>query len=467
MGLRIAILLAVIGALALGGAIAFFAVPKRRGPRVAVLATVAAVLIVAALVVFLAPIAGATQAPVSPNLSLYLTGQICESAPPTFNATCGSGPQTLLNLRAIDGSTRWSAPASISQSTESSAFIGEPVLRDGVLYAIRGGAAPSDPAATLLALRATDGGEIWHTALDSTPLSIQVADGQVYVLLKYQENASLVRVFSTRDGAPAQYFTLPIMAGFTVSDGLIIACDTYLFSGSSTSANFSAWHASDGALAWSETLPVGAQTGPSAVPCALGIGGDVIYSAPYQGDAVSAVRLSDGRPLWTASLGFVAALRLSNDHLIAVSTPSPYAAKFGQPAPDAEMVTALALTDGHSLWQREFAAGPVHGPYTAGFIAVDDEHAYVSTSSALRSLRLGDGAMQWERKNSQSDGQFYGRPTVTQKTIFVSYGYDYGFEAGPVIRSPQSGHILALNTATGEPYWSVSVYSTGFALGEA
>ena len=63
MGLRIAILLAVIGGLALSGAIAFFAVPNRRGPRVAVVATVAGVLIVATLAVFLAPISRAAQAP--------------------------------------------------------------------------------------------------------------------------------------------------------------------------------------------------------------------------------------------------------------------------------------------------------------------------------------------------------------------------------------------------------------------
>ena len=63
MGLRIAILLAVIGGLALIGAIAFFAVPNRRGPRVAVVGTVAGVLVVATLAVFLAPISSVTRRP--------------------------------------------------------------------------------------------------------------------------------------------------------------------------------------------------------------------------------------------------------------------------------------------------------------------------------------------------------------------------------------------------------------------
>lgn len=466
MGLRIAILLAVIGGLALLGVIAFFVVPNRRGPRVAVLATVASILIVATLVVFLAPIAGVAPAPVNANVSLYLTGQICESAPPTFNANCGSGPQALLNLRASDGATRWSAPASVAEGKANNGFIGAPVLRDGVLYTIRGGGSPGDPAATLLALRPSNGSEVWRAPLDSTPLSMQSADGVVYILLKYQENASLVRSFNASNGTPGRYFTLPISPGFTVAGGLILACDTYLFSGGSTSADFAAYHASDGSLAWRQTLPAGGQTGPSAVPCALAVGDGVIYTAPYEGGTVSAIRLTDGQALWTAPVGYVADLELSKDQLIAVSAPSPYAAKFGQPTPGSEKVTALGLADGHALWQREFASGPVNGPYAAGFIAVDEGNIFVSTTSALRSLRLSDGATQWERRNSQSQGQFYTNPVVTQKTVFAGYGYSDGFKAGPVIRSPQPGRIFALNEATGEPYWSVSVYSTGFVVGE-
>jgi len=466
MGLRIAILLAVMGGLALIGAIAFFAVPNRRGPRVAVVGAAAAVLVVATLVVFLAPIGAVTPAPVSPNLSLYLTGQICESVPPVFNPTCGSGPQTLLNLRATDGATRWTASASGVSGKTNSSFLGAPILRDGVLYTIRGGAEPGDPAATLLALRASDGGEIWRVTLEATPFAMDVADGQVFVLLKHQENASLLRVFHASDGAPAQQFTLPIFSDFTVADGLIIACDTYLFSSPSSSADFAAYHASDGSLAWSEFLPADAHTGPSVVPCALVVDDGVIYTAPYEGDTVSAIRLADGSPLWTASLGFVAALGLSKDQLIVASAPNPYAAKTGQPNTTTEKVTALSLADGHFLWQREFATGPLNGTYSAGFIAVDEERTYVATTSALRSLRISDGATQWERKNSQSDGQFYLHPVVTQKTIFVDYGYSYGFEAGPTLRSPQPGHIFALNAATGEPYWNVSVYSTGFVVGE-
>jgi outer membrane protein assembly factor BamB len=466
MGLRIAILLAVIGGLALIGAIAYFAVPNRRGPRVAVIGTVAAVLIVATLVVFLAPIAGVTQAPVSASLSLYLTGQICESAPPTFNPNCGSQPQALLNLRATDGAIRWTAPDKVNNT-----FIGAPILRDGIIYALRQGSASGDAAATLLALRATDGGEVWRaplnsTPLDSTPLSMQVADGQIYVLLKRQENASLLRVFRTSDGAPTQQFTLPIFAGFTVADGLIVACDTYLFSAGSPSAAFVAYHASDGTLAWRESLPIGAQTGPSVVPCAFVIGDGIIYTAPYQGDTVSAIHVADGQPLWTASVAFVAALGLSKDQLIVVAAPSPFAAKSSQANPQSEKVLALNLVDGHSLWQREFAAGQVNGPYSSGFIAVDEERAYIATTSALRSLRLSDGATLWERKNSQSDGQFYSSPVVTQKTVFVHYGYSSGFEPDPALRSPRPSRIFALNAATGAPYWNVPVYSTGFALGE-
>src|SRR5690242_11290139 len=195
MGLRIAILLAVIGGLALIGAIAFFAVPNRRGPRMAVISAVGTVLIVATLAVFLAPISGVTPAPVSSNLSLYLTGQVCDSAPPLFNGSCGSGYLTLLNLRATDGSTRWSASANVSPEKGSNVFLGAPILRDGILYTLRSQTAATDPLETLLALSATDGHEIWRAPLTNGPLAMQVADGQVYVLLKGSPGESLLSIF--------------------------------------------------------------------------------------------------------------------------------------------------------------------------------------------------------------------------------------------------------------------------------
>jgi outer membrane protein assembly factor BamB len=138
---------------------------------------------------------------------LYLTGQTCEPAPPTFNSACGARSQELLNLRATEGATRWSAPVNVPSENGENAFLGAPILRDRMLYTVRGGAAPGSVAATLLALRASDGGEIWRATLDSTPLAMDVADGQVYMLLKYHEDASLVRIFNASDGAPKQQCT--------------------------------------------------------------------------------------------------------------------------------------------------------------------------------------------------------------------------------------------------------------------
>lgn len=466
MGLRIAILLAVIGGLALIGAIAFFAVPNQRGPRAAVLATGAVVLLVAALVVFLAPIAGVTQAPVSPNLSLYLTGQVCESAPPTFNSNCGSGQQALLNLRATDGATRWSAPASVAAGKTNNSFLGAPILRGGVIYAVRGGSSPGDDAATVLALRASDGSEIWRATLDSTPLAMDVADGQVYMLLKYHEDASLLRIFQASDGAPAQQFTLPIFVGFMVTNSLIIGCDTYPSNSGPSNASFIAYHASDGSLAWRESLP-DASPVPGAPPaaCALIVGDGVLYQAPFTGASVTAVHIDDGQPLWTAQVQSVASLNLIGNQLIAVSTPSPYAAKFQLPNPTSDTITALNLADGHTLWQRELASGQGNEPSTSASAAVDSDRVYVASSSDLRALRLSDGATVWERK-SGGDRQFYSYPAVAQGTLFAEYGGLASFGPVAALRSAVPSHIAALNAETGEPYWSVPVYSTGFVLGE-
>jgi outer membrane protein assembly factor BamB len=467
MGLRLAILLAVIGGLALIGVIAFFAAPKRRGPRLAVVGVVSAVLVVATLVVFLAPISSATQAPTSPNLSLYLTGQTCEPAPPTFNSACGTRTQTLLNLRASDGATRWTSPVDVPPEKGGNPFFGAPILRDGVLYTLRGGAEPGAVAATLLALRASDGGEIWRVALDSTPLAMDVADGQVYLLLKYQEDASLVRVFSAGDGAQKQRFTLPILSGFVVTNGLIIGCDTYLYLYDQSAVNtaFAAYHASDGSLAWQVSALAFPPTGGGSSPCALALGDGVLYQATEKSGGVTAVRVSDGKPVWQAQTEAVVALGLSSERLIAASVTDLTLIKSGQSNLTSEKFTAFDLKDGHILWQRDFPLTAANGPYLSATIAADGERAYVATKSGLRVFRLSDGATVRERK-SGSDTPFYSYPVVEQGTLFALYGYYPVYEYSLAQREPQASRIVALNAATGDSYWGVTVYSTGFALGE-
>jgi outer membrane protein assembly factor BamB len=468
MGLRIAILLAVIGGLALVGAIAFFAVPNRRGPRLTVVGVIAAVLIVATLAIFLAPISIATQAPINPNLSLYLTGQTCEPAPPTFNSACGTRSQTLLNLRATDGATRWTAPVDVPAEKGGNAFFGAPILRDSVLYTLRGGAEPGAVAATLLALRASDGSEIWRVALDSTPLAMDVADGQVYMLLKYHEDASLLRVFNASDGAPKQQFTLPIFASFTVKDDLIIGCDAYLYRYASSGADttFAAYHASDGSLAWQVSAPVGARVSDTPTPCALALGNGVLYQATQNSDGVTAAHLSDGQVVWQTRIDSVVALGLSDERLIAVSVPNLTLIKSGQSGLTSEKITALDVKDGHIIWQRDFPLAEADGPYTSATIAADDEQAYVATKSGLRVFRLSDGATVWERKTG-GDTPFYSYPVVAQGTLFALNGYYPVYEYPLAQHNQQASRIVALNAATGDPYWGVTVYSTGFALGEA
>jgi outer membrane protein assembly factor BamB len=468
MGLRIAILLGVTGGLALIGGLAYIAAPRRRGPRIAVLTTAAAVLLIATLAVFLAPVSGVTRAPVSADLSLYLTGQVCDSAPPLFNGSCGPGDLTLLNLRATDGSTRWSASANVSSEKGSNVFLGAPNLSDRIIYTLRSGTAPTDPLETLLALSATDGHEIWRAPLTNGPLAMQVADGRVYVLLKGSPGESRLSIFDARNGAPRQ-LALPIQLGFTVTNDLIIGCDTYLniSGGSSSNTSLAAYHASDGSLAWQASSPAGEALDALAVPCAMALGDGVLYQSSYSGTGVTAVRVSDGQPLWIAQADSVSTLALSGDRLIVVSTPTPFTAKFGLPSLTSDKIVALSLSDGHTLWQREFAIGQAGGPYTSASTAIDDATLYVASSSGLRALRLSDGASLWEQKSSQStSGQFYTDPVVAQKTLFVHYGYSAGFDFTPAQRSTTPGSILALNAATGESYWSVSVHSTGFALGE-
>jgi outer membrane protein assembly factor BamB len=334
---------------------------------------------------------------------------------------------------------------------------------------LRSQTAATDPLETLLALSATDGHEIWRAPLTNGPLAMQVADGQVYVLLKGSPGESLLSIVDARSGSRGKQLSLPIQLGFIVTNGLIIGCDSYLNvpGGSSSNTTLAAYHASDGSLAWQASSPAGEALDALAVPCAMALGDGVLYQSSYSGTSVAAVRVSDGKPLWTARADSVSTLTLSGDRLIVVSTPTPFTAKFGLPSLTSDKVVALSLSDGHTLWQREFAIGQADGPYTPASTALDDTNLYVASSSGLRALRLSNGAPLWEQKSSQSNGgQFYTDPVVAQKTVFVHYGYSAGFNFTPAQRSTTSSRILALNAETGESYWSVSVHSTGFVLGE-
>jgi outer membrane protein assembly factor BamB len=295
---------------------------------------------------------------------------------------------------------------------------------------------------------------------------MQVADGQVYVLMQDREDVSLLRSFNASTGAPGRQFSVPIIAGFIVTNGLFIGCDAYFYTSPST-VTFLAYHTRDGSLAWRESPP-GAHGGEPRAPCVLALGNGVLYQASYNGAGVAAVRVSDGQPLWSAQVESVAALALSGDQLIAVSAPTIYS-KFGQSPPTAEKVTALNPTDGRSRWQREFAASPVTDSYTYATIALDEERVFVATTGALRSLRLRDGATLWEQKSlssGQIGGQFYAYPLVAQDTLFVEYGF-VGVDPTPERRAALQTHILALNVETGEAYWNTSAYSTGFVIGSA
>src|SRR5262249_18781643 len=157
--------------------------------------------------------------------------------------------------------------------------------------------------------------------------------------------ASFLSVFDARNGAPGKQLALPIFAGFTVTNGLVIGCDTFLnvAGGSSSNTALAAYHASHGSFAWRVSLPAGEARDELAVPCAMALGDGVLYQASFNGSSVAAVRVSDGQPLWTAQADSVMALALSGDRLIAVSAPSPFSAKFGLPSITSDKIEALSL----------------------------------------------------------------------------------------------------------------------------
>jgi outer membrane protein assembly factor BamB len=466
MGLRVAIAVAILGGLVLIGVIAFFIVPSRRGPRLALGATLITALVLALIALVLAPLSPLGMSPASKKLSVYFTGQVCDTSPFARDQTCASGLMGLNDLHASDGTLRWDAKADRSNGNQNSVYYGAPALHDRVIYTVRGPAPPNDTAATLFALQATDGSEIWRAPVDAKPLRITVQDGQILMLLKYREDQSHMLVLSASDGRVIQKLTLPLVTSFFIADGLLIGCASYPDAARSVWL-FAAWRLNDGAQVWSDSTPLGIPNNPNTptniLACSLDVAGGIVYAAPIAGGLVTAARIADGGRVWERRLDFVGAIAVSASRLIAATAPTVYTMKQSHSGAQIERALALDLATGQTVWERSLPAGLPDGPGSNVFLTISGDMAYVAAAKHLRAFRVTDGALLWQA--SDKGGASYFDPVVEQGTLYVSYAYEF---AGPrqELQEPAQGQIRALDASTGSLFWSVQVLSSGFSVGE-
>ncbi len=260
-------------------------------------------------------------------------------------------------LRASDGAIRW-------HHDTTDPVISPPLVVDGVVYAGVG--------ASLVALRASDGVQLWQR-----PLAV---GGHPYLPLWLAFSSGTIYTYG-REQNPDQPYT----PGTGFGDATVFAVQ-----------------ASDGSARWSRRLDGGEPDQEASTPV---IADGVVYvrsnglgtqalarGVPGFGLGLHALRASDGAPLWT----YPAAVTQS-----AVAGGVVYVGDLS--GSSASNVVALRGTDGTLLWKQQVAGSPrddwrMSPPAVAnGMLYVASGLASITGGDvAVKSLRVSDGRLRWQ-----------------------------------------------------------------------
>jgi outer membrane protein assembly factor BamB len=256
------------------------------------------------------------------------------------SSSINGGPGTLYALRTSDGTLLW--------QYKTSGFINTPAVANGVVYVPNGG--------MLVALRATNGHQLWKLTLDANLIqSPQLVNGVLYTTV-----TKILEPSATRSAAPLQGTT------------------------------------AIGALLWN-TL----QSAPAkqTVPHKQGV------------SSVYAVRAGDGTILWHYTMsngGNSWANWFSVEHGVV------YASAFNSGGmTDAGDIYALQSSNGSVLWHDKLNASPYNATLANDII-------YLSTSSgytgAVYALRTSDGSLLW---NYPIAGPIYDAPLLVGTAVYA------------------------------------------------
>ncbi|HEY3920472.1 MAG TPA: PQQ-binding-like beta-propeller repeat protein [Stellaceae bacterium] len=304
--------------------------------------------------------------------------------------------------------------------------VAEPVLADGRIYTM-------DADDMVTAFDAKSGSRLWR--FDPQPKDedtttygggVAAAGNRVYVGSGYGEVIAL-------DAATGKVvwrakLAAPVHSPPTVADDRVFVV--------TVENELDVLSAGDGAKLWTHNgLPEPAGLAGGASPA---VAGDLVV-VPYSSGELYALRVENGRPLWSDSLAAAQP----------VGALSSLADIRGAPVIDRDRVFAIShsglmvaidLRTGDRVWEQDI--GGVHAPWVAGdFIYV------LSADNELICLTRADGRVRWARELPQWENEAKKKDPI--------------FWSGPVL----AGDRLIVISSEGEAF-SVSPY-TGEPLGKA
>ena len=300
----------------------------------------------------------------------------------------------LLALDTTSGAVRW-------QETLPQAFVNPPlVLANGVVLL-----GLTRPGAQILALRASDGAQLW-----SVPMGVTAVDGHLILSATADTLVALV----LRPGAPDPWV-------------------------------LQARRMTDGRLLWSASL----QANGSVV-----LGPDAVYELPSHGSLV-ARDIHTGARLWQfGDQDYFHSGAVSGETLfVAMQHSGPIGGENGRPS-NLEKLYALDAASGRLRWAYATQSG------NAGTVTAGRDTVYIEADDGIHALRATDGAVRWgsDRRNNWTFEGYSARPAVVGSVLYVT-----GLRTLPpetlslFSRSKGQNYLYAVNEADGSVDWAAAV----------
>lgn len=370
-------------------------------------------------------------APVPDALSIY------------YNGFYGAHTQNpgIHALRARDAAVRWQRPSALGTHTFT--------ISDGVMY-LASESLGTSPSTMLLALRASDGAQMWSRPIVNTSqpagmatavIGAPVIDGNT-VLLNVDNgtvayHTSLVIAMHKDDGRELWRRVIANSEGGTAAGGGLVYIGSL-----APDSSMRAFRISDGSLAW--------QTAVDSHGTQPYYDNGVVYVYPVGYGQITALRASDGRVLWThgdAARGIRAAV-------LEVSDGAVYVGGTDGTSPSTGIgfnmyVFALDAATGVLRWR--FQVPSAGGQGRVDGVTAANGVVYVGATGGIFALDAATGAVRWR----QSTGTFvvYQSPQLADGVIFTATEDVRAHIGGAGCLACEPDYFNALSARDGSFYW--------------
>jgi outer membrane protein assembly factor BamB len=413
-----------------------------------------------------APDSGSTSFPTVPSLLVSSTMQN------PGGIAAGYGTLTLIALDPSNGSVRWRYQTDWHPYQQ----VGAPVEAGGIVYTVSDPAPPTNTCSQILgnlvALRESDGRQLWSVSVGTLPSPPVVANGVVYTsALKFNECATpgsqqlYTRSYyalrgsdghqlwrtdltqSNTDTNPAD--SVGLDGSLELVEGTLVeTAEASVSESGDRVGHFFAFDAATGKLRWKNTFFTNQNVYSLTANGLLYVR---THSAERPDMEWTAYRAGSGHQLWKVSGAYSGRFLVTGTAIYADASPETANSTPQQPQSSTQVVELDAHT-GQQLWQVTTDANDVNG--TNSLLAVGANTVYAQTGPSAF-VEKAPGHWTIEGLDTRTGQVRWSAPlqwVLGQVVLADSALYGYSEDLVP-------GHVMALDPTDGHTIWSTPIDS--------